>query len=196
MIYAERKCILMQRKDVFDIAKIGLILFAITAISAGILAAVNGVTAPIISANAKAKREAAMSKVLPDAAAFEKVEYVEPDSSVIEVYDAGDAGCVVLCEPHGYAGAISIVVGVKPDLTVNSIDITSQSETPGLGANCTNDSFKSAYVGKTKDIKVVKSNPSGNQIDALSSATVTTKAVTKGVNDALIAAEELIGGDK
>ncbi|MBQ8636924.1 MAG: RnfABCDGE type electron transport complex subunit G [Clostridia bacterium] len=186
----------MQRKDIFEIAKIGLILFAITAISAGILATVNGVTAPIISSNAKAKRESAMSKVLPEAVAFEPVEYNDENSSVIEAYSAGDAGYVILCEPRGYAGEISIVVGVKPDLTVNSIDITSQSETPGLGANCTNSEFIDAFRGKSKDIKVVKSNPSGNQVDALSSATVTTKAVTRGVNDALKAAEELIGGDK
>lgn len=185
----------MQRKDVFDIAKIGLILFAITAISAGILACVNSATAPIISANAKAKREAAMSKVLPDAVAFEKVEYSDDNSSVIEVYSAEDVGYVILCEPKGYAGAISLVVGVNNDLTVNSIDITSQSETPGLGANCVNDSFKQQYSGKTKDIKIVKSNPAGNQIDALSSATVTTKAVTKGVNDALAAVEKLMGGE-
>ena len=80
-------------------------------------------------------------------------------------------------------------------MSVNSIDITSQSETPGLGANCVNDSFKLQYTAKTKDIKIVKSNPKGNEIDALSSATVTTKAVTKGVNDALAAAEKLMGGE-
>lgn len=186
----------MQKKDIFDIAKIGLILFAITAISAGILAGVNSVTAPIITANAKAKREAAMSKVLPDAVAFEKVEYSALDTSVLEAYSAGDAGCVILCEPRGYGGAVSIVVGIKPDLTVNSIDITSQSETPGLGANCTTEEFMSQYAGKTKDIKVVKSNPGANDVDAISSATVTTKAVTKGVNDALLAAEQVMGGDK
>ncbi len=184
----------MQRSDIFEILKIGLILFAITAISAGILAAVNSVTEPLITANSQEKREAAMTKVLPDAVSFEKVEYSAHGSSVIEAYAAGDAGYVILSEPRGYAGAISIVVGVKPDLTVNSIDITSQSETPGLGANCANDSFKEMFVGKTSGIKVVKSDPQGNQIDAISSATVTSKAVTKGVNDALVAAEELMGG--
>lgn len=186
----------MQRKDIFEIIKIGLILFAITAISAGILAAVNNVTEPIITANAEAKRKAAMTKVLPEAESFEPVEYIAEKSSVIEAYSAGDAGYVMLAEPRGYGGVISVVVGIKPDLTVNSIDITSQSETPGLGANCTNESFMSAIKGKTKDIKVVKSNPTANQIDALSSATVTTRAVVRGVNDALAAAEELKGGDE
>lgn len=186
----------MQRKDIFEIIKIGLILFAITAVSAGILAAVNSATEPIITANAEAKRVAAMSKVLPEAESFEQVEYSAVHSSVIEAYSAGDAGYVILSEPRGYAGAISVVVGINSDLTVNSIDITGHSETPGLGANCTNESFMSAFSGKTKDIKVVKSNPTANQVDALSSATVTTRAVVKGVNDALVAAEELMGGEK
>ena len=186
----------MNRKDIFEIIKIGLILFAITAVSAGILAWVNSATEPIITANAEAKRREAMTKVLPEAEAFEFVEYTDEVSSVIEAYSAGGAGYVILAEPRGYSSAISIVVGIKPDLTVNSIDITSQSETPGLGANCVNEEFMSAFSGKTKDIKVVKSNPTANQIDALSSATVTTRAVVRGVNDALAAAEKLMGGDK
>lgn len=186
----------MQRRDIFEIVKIGIILFVITAVSAGILAGVNSVTAPIITANANARKEASMSKVLPEAETFEKVDYINEESSVTEVYSAGTAGYVVLCEPRGYGGAISMVVGVKSDLTVGSIDITSHSETAGLGANCTSKSFKSKFAGKTKDINVVKTTPTGNQIDAISSATVTSKAVTKGVNDALNAAEELMGGDK
>ncbi len=186
----------MQKKDIFEIVKIGLILFAITAVSAGILAAVNSVTEPIITANTEAKRVAAMSKVLPDADDFELVEYSAENSSVVEAYSAGSDGFVVLCEPKGYGGPISVVVGINSDLTVNSIDITSHSETPGLGANCTNDVFKDAFKGKTSGIKVVKSNPTSNQIDALSSATVTSRAVVRGVNDALAAVEELMGGEK
>lgn len=186
----------MQRKDIIEIIKIGLILFVITAVSAGILAGVNSLTAPVIAANAKAKREESMSKVLPEATEFVKTDFVDENSSVTEVYSAGDAGYVVLCEPRGYGGTISVAVGIKSDLTVSGIDITSHSETPGLGANCTTDSFKGKFVGKTKDIEVVKTTPTGNQIDAISSATVTSKAVTRGVNDALCAAEKLMGGDE
>ena len=186
----------MKRKDIFEIIKIGLILFAITAVSAGILAAVNSVTEPIITANEETKRREAMTKVLPGADAFEKIEFTDENSSVTEAYSAGGEGYVILAEPRGYSSDISIVVGILPDLTVNSIDITSQSETPGLGANCINEEFMSSFSGKTKDIKVVKSNPTANQIDALSSATVTSKAVVRGVNDALAAAEILMGGDK
>ncbi|MBQ7794924.1 MAG: FMN-binding protein [Clostridia bacterium] len=183
----------MQGKDIREILKIGLILFAITAIAAGILAVVNSVTAPIIAENAIKKRDAAMMKVLPDAKGFEQVEFSADNTSVTEVYSGGDVGYVVLCEPNGYSGAISLVVGVKADGTVSGIDITSQSETAGLGSNCTNDEFKAQFVGKTKGISVVKQGADGNEIDAISSATKTSKAVTKGVNDALSAVAEIKG---
>ena len=98
-------------------------------------------------------------------------------------------GYVVLAEPKGYGGAISLVVGIDNDLTVTGIDITNQSETPGLGANCQNPEFMGQFKGKTSGIAVVKGTASGNQIDAITSSTVTSKAVTKGVNDALLAAK-------
>lgn len=186
----------MTSKDIHEIIKVGVILFLITAISAGILAAVNAATAPIIEENSINKRKEAMNKVLPEANEnFTEYEYVPSgESSVTAVYTADDAGVVVLCEPNGYGGAISLVVGIKADGTVNGVDITSQSETPGLGANCVKEDFRAKFTGKTAGITVVKNGAKENQVDAMSSATITTKAVTKGVNDALNAAAEVMGG--
>ena len=96
----------------------------------------------------------------------------------------------------GYSGKLKSLISFDVKGNILAVQVVEHKETPGLGANCTNDDFKDEFIGLSRDIKVVKSNPSGNQIDALSSATVTTKAVTKGVNDALKAAEELMGGDK
>lgn len=67
--------------------------------------------------------------------------------------------------------------------------ITSQSETAGLGANCTKDEFKDSFKGKSAEITVVKNGAKNNQIDALTSATITSKAVTRGVNAAIEAAK-------
>lgn len=176
----------MQSKDIREIIKIGVILFLITAVSAGILAVVNGMTAPVIAANNEKKRDEAMARVLPEATGFEQAKYeADEASSVTAVYSAGDAGLVVLCEPNGYGGAISMVVGIKPDGTVSGVDITGQSETPGLGANCVKEEFRAQYVGKSAGITVKKNGAKDNEVDAISSATITTKAVTKGVNDAL-----------
>lgn len=180
----------MQTKDIREIIKIGLILFMITAASAGILAVVNGMTAPVIAANNEKKRDEAMARVLPEATGFVQTDYAPNDiSSVTAVYSAENEGYVVLCEPNGYGGAISMVVGIKPDGTVSGVDITSQSETAGLGANCTKEEFRNRFIGKTAGVKVKKNGAGDNEVDAISSATITSKAVTKGVNDALEAAE-------
>ena len=183
----------MERKEILNIAKIGAILCAITAVSAGILAFINDLTAPVIAENNIKKRDAAMMRVLPDAKSFEKLDY-ESDGLVTEIYSAGEEGVVVLCEPNGYGGAISMVVGIDSEGKVSGVDITGQSETPGLGANCVNEEFRNQYSGKSGEIKVVKNASKADEIDAISSATITSKAVTKGVNAAIVAAAELKGG--
>ena len=179
-----------------EILKVGVILFIITAVAALILAVVNNFTAPVIAENNKRAEEAAMRLVLPEANSFDKVEYtVDAESSVKEIYQGGEAGTVVKVAPVGYNGNIDIVVGIDNDLKVTGIQIINQTETAGLGANCTNDNFKAQFIGKTDNITVVKNGASGNEVDAISSATITTKAVTKGVNDALLAVK-VMKGDK
>ena len=181
-------------KEKTEIIKVGLILFAITAVAALVLAVVNNFTAPVIAENNKRAEEAAMRYVLPDATEFTKTDFTPDEaSSAKEVYQGGDAGMVVKVSPVGYAGKIDIVVGIDNDLKVTGIQIINQGETAGLGANCTNDSFKSQFVGKTENITVVKNGAKDNEIDAISSATITSKAVTKGVNDAISAVKEMKG---
>lgn len=182
----------MVKKNVItEIFKVAIILFAITAVAAAILAAVNSVTAPVIAENEKMAQEEAMKKVLPEATGFDKLEYtINENSTVTEVYSS-DAGFAVKVAPKGYGGAISMIVGIDKDLKVTGVEIISQSETAGLGAKCTEDSFKAQFVGKAENITVTKNGAKENEIDAISSATVTSKAVTKGVNEAIAAAKEV-----
>ena len=184
-----------KKKTVAEIFKVAIILFVITAVAAAILAAVNKVTAPIIAENNRVAQELAMKAVLPDATAFEKVEYIRSeDSSVIEIYSS-DAGYAVKAEPKGYGGAISMIVGVDNELKVTGVEIISQSETAGLGAKCTEDGFKAQFIGKTENVAVTKNGAKDNEIDAITSATITSKAVTKGVNEAIGVAKEVREGE-
>lgn len=187
---------MIEKKDRLEILRVGLILFAITAISAFILAFVNSFTEPVIAENNKKAQDAAMRLVLPDGKNFAKVEFSAAEDSIVsEIYSAGDAGVVVMVNPRGYGGAISMAVGVNKENTVTGVEIISQSETAGLGANCTKDSFKEQFKGKTGDITVVKNGAKDNQIDAISSATITSKAVTKGVNEAIATVKAMRGGE-
>lgn len=103
-------------------------------------------------------------------------------------------GYVITVTNHeGYGGDIQLSVGVLADGTVTGVEILSISETPGLGMNADKDSFKGQFTGVNADIsqggfsytKTGKQDPT--QIDAISSATFTTKSMTNGVNAALYA---------
>ena len=162
-----------------------LLLFG--AVVAFLLGLVNQVTADPIAVHKADKTWAAMKAVLP-AKEYSQVLY-EGDPLVKTVYRAGDQGWVIEVTPSGFGGLIDMLVGVDPSGAVTGVSIVSMSETSGLGANAVRESFRSQYVGKTKSVKLRKQ---GGEIDALTGATVTSTAVTNGVNAALAAAAGLM----
>ncbi|MCH5184943.1 MAG: RnfABCDGE type electron transport complex subunit G [Oscillospiraceae bacterium] len=190
----------MQENNGIKILKTGGILCAVTAVAALLLACVNNFTAPVIEQNMIEKTNNAMKSVMPEADSFEEIDF-EPSEeceSVNSVYEAkkdGETiGWCVSAGPNGYGGAIEMIVGVNGDMTVSGVDIISQSETAGLGAKATEPEFRMQYKGKGKIEKVVKSGAGDNEINAITSATITSKAVTKGVNESVNAAGSLSTG--
>ena len=174
-------------------AKLGIICIIVS----GLLAYVNSITAPVISANDQKTFEASMSEVLPNGGSFteEKLSFT-PDESGVElssIYKAENGGYVATAVCHeGYGGDITVMVGIKDDMTVKKIKIMSLSETAGLGAKSDTPEFMNQYNGLKNGISVVKNNggsAADNTISAISGATITSKAVTKAVNCALQAAE-------
>lgn len=198
--------------NVKEIIKIGLILFAITAVSAALLAFVNGKTAPLIEKNSLEKEQTALRAVMPDAAEFEQTNIgggtelgVETGvTDLNKVFAARDndgnvIGACVITESTGYDTGIQTVTGVDTDLKVTGVEIIAMNETPGLGAKAAEESFRGQYMGKSGEIGVSKNGSSDTEIQAISGATKTSKGVTNGVNLALKAAEIAIGiagGDK
>ncbi len=185
---------MVKQSDAKEIVRIGVILFAITALAALVLAVMNGVTAPLIEKNQLEKQNAAMQVVLPGADSFsdKNLKTDDMDSIVTAVYESKNKkGYAVMVSPAGYGGAISMAVGVSLDGDVTGVDIISQSETAGLGSNCTKPEFKEQFIGKTAGVTVSKSGAKNNEIDAISSATITSKAVTAGVNAAISAVESI-----
>ena len=98
---------------------------------------------------------------------------------------------------EGYGGDITFSLGVKEDGTTNGISILTISETAGLGMNATKDEFKNQFKDKQVDsFEVTKTGAAAdNEIDALSGATITSKAVTRGVNAGLLAFQYEKGGN-
>lgn len=188
---------MLKKSDVINIFAVGLKLFAITAASAAILAVVNYITEPIIAQNNQKKQNESMQSVLSEAVRFEKADMsplstVELTCTVTGVYEGinesgENVGYAVTVLSGGYGGDISLSVGVDNELKITGVDVVEHSETPGLGAKCTTDLFKNQFVGKIIGMEVVKNGAEGNEVDTITSATITSRAVTKGVNSALTA---------
>lgn len=177
-----------------------IILTLITLIAGLGLGVVYSVTEqPIAQAEDAAKREA-WQAVFPDVsaedftsvdvdakAADEAISSLGVKATVDEVCTAGDAGYVVTTtDKEGFGGEIKVTVGITSDGTVNGVSILSISETAGLGMKATEEAFYGQYQGKqTEKFYVSKDGGEGEAIDALSGATITSRAVTGAVNTAL-----------
>lgn len=188
-----------------------LILTTITVISGLALGSVYEVTKePIARAKEKAKQEACQM-VYPEADSFEKldvdpeaaanaVERMETNATVDEVYaavmDGRTAGYVVTTtDKDGYGGNIQLSVGIMNDGSVNGVSILSISETAGLGMNATEPKFYNQYTDKlAPSFYVSKDGGTGEPIDAISGATITSRAVTGAVNTALGYFQNVLGG--
>ena len=170
------------------VLRIALTLLAITAVVAVILAAVNSVTAPRIAAQNEQKTQAAIEAVLPGGG--QEVTFTDDTGLVTAAYK-GDNGCAVQVTPAGFNGAVTMMVGVDNDVT--GISIISHTETAGLGATAAADTdagraFRDQFIGVSGTVSVAKD---GGEVDALTGATITSRAVCKGVSAALACAANL-----
>lgn len=169
-----------------NIAVLGLILLIITAVAGGILGVVNKVTEePRMVQLEKAKKEA-IQIVLPNATDFSDVALDDQYPNIKEIYQSESGSYAIKVLTKGYGGEIALFVGVNSTGQVTGIHMLTHNETPGLGANANNESFKEQFIDLgPEDIKVTKAEPKEQEIQALSGATITSKAVTSGVNIAL-----------
>ena len=179
----------MKNSKIGYYVKLTLTLLIISAVVACLLGLTNYITEEKIADINAQKTAASMQEVLP-ADSYTTVEYTGSEANVAAVHQAGDAGFVVEVTPAGFGGAIDMVVGVSNDGTVTGVAIVKMSETSGLGANAATESYRSQYVGLSGTLAVTKD---GGEIDALTGATITSRAVTDGVNAALRVAAELLG---
>ena len=166
------------------ILRLTFTLLLICAVVAGILAAVNSITAPIIAASKEAKTQAAIEAVLPGGG--QETTFQDDTGLVTKAY-AGENGYAIQVAPSGFGGAITMMVGIDKNGEVLGISIISHAETPGLGAVASQDTdkgvaFRDQFVGMVSGITI---GGGENQVDSLSGATISTQAIVDGVNAAL-----------
>ena len=170
------------------VLRLALTLFLITAVVACCLAAVNSVTKPRIAAAKELKTQQAIEAVLPGGG--EEVKQFQDETGTVSKVYASDQGYAVEVSPSGFGGPITMMVGVSNDLEVLGISIVSQTETAGLGAvsaakTAAGEAFRNQYAGTSGQLAVARD---GGSIDAITGATITSRAVTAGVNAALACA--------
>ena len=175
--------------NVMYIIRLAAILLIITSVVAAALAGVNGITSPIIAQKTVEKTQMAIEAVLPgggeEMADLPAVAYDGADL-VSRVYK-GENGYAVEVTPGGFDNIITMMVGVDTQGKVLGISIIKHTETAGLGAVAAagtpaGEAFRSQFVGTSGNVAVTKD---GGAMDAITGATITSRAVCAGVNAAL-----------
>lgn len=198
------------------IIKDAMILTLITLVAGGVLGLVYEITKEPIAKQQEMAKQEAYKSVFEDADSFEVcveegdgelAAYLAENGfeaqTINEVMEAKDASgetlgyAINLTTSEGYGGDITFSMGVREDGTLNGISILTISETAGLGMNATKDEFKNQFQDKqAESFEVTKTDAAAdNQINAISGATITSNAVTKGVNSGLCAFEYVKEGN-
>jgi electron transport complex protein RnfG len=172
-----------------EIVKSGVTLLVVALLAGTALGAVNAITKEKIEHNILAEKEESMKKVLPDAQQF--TETVTGEQSGVVSYakgknPEGTAGYVFTMKINGYSGEMTLFVGIDKSGKITGVSLGDNNETPGLGKNAENESFSGQFKGKSGHLSVTKSDAlTDTEIEAITAATISSRAVTNGVNTAL-----------
>jgi electron transport complex protein RnfG len=183
--------------------KLGLILMLIAGCAAGALAVVNYYTEPLIQKQQQKQQEDATQKslleVLPEnsGGAFvlsnelKELAPAEIRSLFGDVYvaksstDGEVTGLAVNVVSKGYASTIMLLVGMNTNGTLTGVRVISQGETPSIGSKITEPKFyaQKAFDGSSvaNELKITKD---GGNVDTISGATISSRAVVRGINAA------------
>ena len=196
------------------ILKDAAILFVITLIAGFCLGAVHEVTLEPIANAQLAAATKTYKEVFPEAAKFEQTDELTAavaadeilaqgfgnvsvdDAQVAEAEDGSVLGYLITASStEGYNGLVQISVGITSEGNLTGLGFLSISETPGLGMKAKEPTFKDQFNGmKAQKLEVTKTDATAdNQVQAISGATYTSKAVTGATNAAIYFVENCVG---
>lgn len=176
-------------------------LFVICVVSGGVLGVVYNATKEPIAAAESAKKTEAIKNVLPE---FNELKETMVMSALEDVeipfylaYDADNnfiGAAVETFTNKGFSGNISLMVGILADGTLNNISVLQHAETPGLGSKMSEPAFKDQFNDKRADSFNFKVKKDGGDVDAITAATISSRAFCDAVNRALLTFENNKGG--
>ncbi|WP_459480191.1 RnfABCDGE type electron transport complex subunit G [Clostridium saccharoperbutylacetonicum] len=180
-------------KKEYSIFEIAINLVITCLVSGLIIGLVYYVTAPIAAEKREVSKQESMKALVSDADSFKSV------SGKADWFTAEKAGKVVAYvvpgESKGYGGEIKMLVAIKPSGEVIDYKILAHNETPGLGDNASKEPFRSQFKGKKEqNLTVTKDASDKEDIQAMTGATISSKAVTLAVKNAVHEVTEFAGG--
>lgn len=188
-----------------DVIKPGAILFLVASLVCALLAFTNSITKDVIIERERVAAEQDRKSVFTSADSFEKVE-IEKGSGQVTVKEGYRAlvngkyaGSVITVISKGYGGDMLVTVGVDDKGKLMGVKIGTNNETPGLGTKAKEDPFMSQFDITPKDkLTVVKAKKTkAEEVEAISGATITSRAVTNAVQKAVETAKTIeVGGGK
>lgn len=172
-------------------------LFIICLVSTFLLGGTNLLTEDKIAEVAEKSAQEARLAVCPGAVSFNEKE-VTTDSGTYTVFEGLDkenktVGYAVTANDKSYGGEIQVMTGFDSGLKITGVEILSIDDTPGLGMNAKKEEFRGQFSSKTGELTVSKQASAENEIQALTGATITSKAVTRCVNAAYAAVSNMGG---
>ncbi len=153
---------------------LSLKLFVICLFVALGLSSLNYITKDTIAAQVKKQKDDAMSRIITNSDEFKALNSEE---TIYEALKNGEVTgyCVNVVSPKGYGGNIEMMIGFDSEYKVIGIEYISMAETPGLGMNAkTDEKFNGQFFQKTAF--------PDEELQAMTGATITSKAVNYGVN--------------
>lgn len=164
-------------------------LMVITIVSGGVLGFIYGLTKPAIDKVEENKNIKAINEVLKTDVAIATTETkVIEDLTYNLAYDANGnfiGAAIRTYSMNGFGGKIELMVGILNSGIINKVSILSQTETPGLGANMVNDKFKGQFDGKNPKEFNLDVKKDGGDVDAITAATISSRAVSEAVKKAV-----------
>lgn len=187
----------MKKINFKDIIVPAAALLIFCLVATAILAGTNMITSVKIADNAVQTEILSRQEVLPEGASYSDVTTLDNGVTYCIGTDASgeQAGYVFTAGAKGYGGTVSVMVGLDNDGAITGLKILSHGETPGLGANATKESFRDRFIGKTGTLTVNKNSNDGQNVQAITAATITSNAVVNAVNLITDAYSQITGGE-
>lgn len=170
-----------------NLKNMALVLTGVCLLCSAILGVVYAVTYDPIKEAAKKALELSIGQVLPEGGTLSDAQQGVLEGSTYEYYESeladGARAYAVKSSVIGFGGPLTLMVGVLEDGTVHNTSVLECNETPGLGAKCqTDEAFKAQWKGYNGVFKVKKD---GGDVDAITASTITSRAYTLAVENAV-----------